>query len=580
MHSLFVSCLLFFALVSFETSSSSSECMIRNDLEAYAQRRCREVLSNRVKELLRENRNDTIAIWIFFDSRDSLSIFKPSSKATSRRLSRSKIFRDDTDIPVRRDYVDRLEEMGIRIRHVSRYFNAASANASLDEIKAIACEPFVRFVDTVARSRRPWPSSGPRFRDCGFLGSSPGNAADPYGGSRCQLEQIGAAFLLDRGFDGSGFVGGSDPVKIAILDTGFRTDHEAFADLKVEAQWDFVQGDSVTSNQSGDSPYQDMHGTAVLGVIAGKLYGEHFGPACGAVYLLAKTEIVDLEIISEEDNWVAGIEWADSAGADIVTSSLGYYEWYTPADLDGKTALCTKAAEIAVSHGIVVVNAAGNRGFAGLVTPADGENVIAVGAVDCSGAIAYFSSRGPTADGRIKPDFVALGLGVQSVAYGDTLTFEHYNGTSLATPLVAGICAQLLEIHRDWSPQDLLYAMRSTSSRSGFPDNDYGYGIPDAELAAISERTPSARIVPFPNPFSSEVRMRVNSKAGSPVSIRVYDCTGALVRILAEGKPAREEFTLTWDGKNQSGRKVSAGVYFVAVESKDSRSYSKLVLLK
>ena len=140
-----------------------------------------------------------------------------------------------------------------------------------------------------------------------------------------------------------------------------------------------------------------------------------------------------------------------------------YPDWYTRDRLDGNTALCTRAADIAVSHGIVVVNSAGNEGTSGLVAPADGDSVLAIGAVDRAGAIASFSSRGPTADGRIKPDFAAMGVGVRSVS--GPAGYGSYNGTSYAAPIVAGVCALLLELHPDWTPM----AMRDSAPRHLFP---------------------------------------------------------------------------------------------------------------
>lgn len=367
---------------------------------------------------------------------------------------------------------------------------------------------------------------------------------------------------------------------VAVLDTGFRLDHIALREVSVEAQRDFVQGDSVTANEPGDGPYQDMHGTTVLGVIAGYLFYHHAGPAWGARYLLAKTEIYDTEIRLEEDHWVAGIEWADSAGADIVTSSLGYYYWYPRDSLDGETALCTRAADIAAGHGIVVVNSAGNRGYGGLVAPADGDSVLAVGAVDGDGVVASFSSRGPTADGRVKPDFAARGVYVQSVAYGDTIGFASYSGTSYAAPLIAGICAQLLEARPDRDPGALRDALRATASKGGFPDNDYGYGIPNAAIA-LSFPEGFAKGGAFPNPFALSTRLQLVSPRRLPATVRVYDARGALVRTISSGRiPGGIDWSVSWDGTNDEGSPVPSGVYFLVAKSPEIDRVSKIVLLR
>ena len=209
------------------------------------------------------------------------------------------------------------------------------------------------------------------------------------------------------------------------------------------------------------------------------------GSAYGASFALAKTEMIDSEVVAEEDNWVAGIEWADSLGADVVTSSLGYNEWYTYEDMDGNTALCTIAADLAVSKGMVVVNAAGNeRPYAWhyIIAPADGDSVIAVGAVDLQGKLTSFSSAGPTYDGRIKPDVLACGY--RTFCASSSGGYTRMDGTSLSTPLVAGVCALLLEAHPDWSPIQVREALWNTASRADNPDNLMGYGIVNAAKAS------------------------------------------------------------------------------------------------
>jgi hypothetical protein len=509
---------------------------------------------------------ETLAVWIFLRDRADADERRFTARETARRALRGSSARDERDVPVDRAAIDLLRPRVLRIRHASRYFNAVSADVRVGALAAIAAEPFVRRIDFVAAARAPLDPVGDTFQPPARGGARPAASADEYGPSRCQLEQIGAAALLERGINGSGAAGGTSQILVAILDSGFRLDHEALRHVDVEAQWDFIQNDSVTSDEPGDPVSQDRHGTTVLGVIAGRSDGALAGPAWGARFLLAKTEMIDREIPIEEDHWVAGIEWADSAGADIVTSSLGYYDWYSPGDLDGETALCTRAADIAASRGVIVVNSAGNRGTAGLVAPADGNGVMAVGAVDCGGEIAYFSSRGPTADGRIKPDFVAMGYAVQSVAHPDTAGFARYNGTSYAAPLVAGICAQLLETHPSWDPAKMHSALRATASRSGFPDNTYGYGTPNAALAAQWPASFSAS-APVPNPFSGETRLQFVSPKLAPVTVRVYDCRGALVRVLADGRPANETWSVSWDGTNEAGRRVASGVYFIVASS-------------
>ncbi len=224
-------------------------------------------------------------------------------------------------------------------------------------------------------------------------------------------------------------------------------------------------------------------------MLGGYAPGTLIGPAYGADFLLAKTETDKFERPIEEDYWVAGIEWAESLGAEVVSSSLGYTDWYTFADMNGLTAVTTRAANRAAELGVVVVNAAGNeRGAAWnhIIAPADGFEVLAVGAVTSSGAIASFSSPGPTADGRIKPDVCALGVNNRLAANlaDGTDTYDRGSGTSFATPLIGGVAALLLEAHPGWTPREVRAALLASASRSGAPNNDFGWGIANAAAAA------------------------------------------------------------------------------------------------
>ena len=221
----------------------------------------------------------------------------------------------------------------------------------------------------------------------------------------------------------------------------------------------------------------------------------------------------------EEDNWVAAAEWADSLGADVINSSLGYYEFgdgfsYTYNDLDGMTAVTTVAADIAVEKGIVVVTSAGNEGndeWHYITTPADGFGVLAIGSIDRNGVIAVTSSRGPTADGRIKPDFVALGVNVMVVNTGTSSSYTVSRGTSYASPAVAGAAALILEANPAWGPDEVKQSLIDNASRSSNPDTDayaYGYGVIDA-LASSGIEKPEPPVIAFrasPVPATGGVR--------------------------------------------------------------------------
>jgi hypothetical protein len=467
-----------------------------------------------------------------------------------------------------------------RIRCRSRYLNAVSAEVEVRKIAAICSFSFVKRLDIVGTYRRRGVPGPGRREEPSSSRQRGAFQSERYGESYTQLSQIEATRLLDLGYNGSGINKGTEPVLVCVMDTGFDLTHEAFSHLSVVAQRDFIQGDSVTSNEPGDAANQDMHGTRVLGTIAGYHEGDLIGPAWGADYLLAKTEIMNPpDVRIEEDYWVAGIEWADSCGADIVTSSVGYVDWYMWEDLDGDEPLCTRAADRAVSRGIIVVNAAGNQRDS-LIAPADGDSVIAVGAVDRFGHITFFSSRGPTADGRIKPELVAMGMEVRSVIEGTVNGYSSYAGTSFAAPLVAGLCAQILEIHPEWSPAEIRQALLFTASRSGSPDNTYGYGLPRGMAASGFDFETVVLSDGIPNPFREQMSFQLYFPEPRRITLRIYDCRGALVKTLEDNSLMHRGRTVTWDGTNDKGRQVVSGVYFLDFLSPGLRRTYKLVRIR
>jgi len=437
----------------------------------------------------------TFAVWVHFTDRGlSPSAFSSALAAATRDLPQRTLDRraktalpgeplvDARDLPVAPQYIEAISALGAEPRRQSRWFNAASFNATRDQITALSQLSFVDHVELVAMFRRDvlgdlGNQSAPLD---GLRKSEDHRYSLDYGGSLTGLEQINVPPVHAMGLSGQG-------VFIGMLDNGFMTTHEAFSHLDIIDAYDFVNDDDIVGPEEGDHPNQANHGTQTLSVLAGFADGSLVGTAFNASVILAKTEDMNDETPIEEDYWVAGLEWVESLGADIVTSSLGYYYWYEFADLDGNTALTTIAADMAVGRGICVFNSAGNqRGdedFPYLTVPADGDSVIAVGAVDSGGLVANFSSPGPTADGRTKPDLTALGVGTFTVAYWNDTGYTSANGTSFATPMLAGVAALLLERMPTLTPMQVREALRSTADNHIRPDNDYGWGIVDAEAA-------------------------------------------------------------------------------------------------
>jgi serine protease AprX len=433
-----------------------------------------------------------IKVWIFFtdkgftDQMDYQSALNQTAKNLTSRTTwrRAKTMKpnlvDFRDIPVNQSYIDQIMKFNAVERQRSRWLNAASFEIPVGELKKISALSFVRSIKPVLGGKRKpvEPGNEPE----GPL-QEKGMYTLNYGSSYSQLQQLNIPVVHSLGYYGQG-------VLVCMMDTGFRKDHQAFqlayTEGRVLAEWDFINNDGNTQNETGDPSTQHNHGTMTWSTLGGASDGNLYGPAYGASFILAKTEDVSSETPIEEDNWMAGMEWADSIGADVISSSLGYIDWYTYPDLDGNTAVITIAADIAAQRGIVVCNAMGNEGSGSgsLIAPADADSIIACGAVDGSGNIAYFSSRGPTYDGRTKPEVCARGVSTRCANPSSTTGYTTADGTSLSTPLIGGAAAVILSAHPTWTPMQIREAMMASGNNSSSPNNTYGWGIPDI-LAAI-----------------------------------------------------------------------------------------------
>lgn len=445
---------------------------------------------------------EPVLVWISFTDkglqdadgvRDAVEIIESTlDNHTKIRMQKHGRVLDFTDIPVYPPYLDALEAMGAILRSTSRWFNAASVSADAETITQIAQLPFVAGIESVKvhKSVYPFPTetyispSDRRFKQ-----------HDLYGLARTQLDIVNATPLIERGLTGAG-------VRIGFLDGGFAFQtHRAFSQLRVIAEHDFVFNDDSTGYQDNQDGTEGVdHGTGVLSIAAGYDPGTYIGPAYNSEVLLAKTEWDTVEVRQEEDFFVAGIEWAEQLGADIISTSLGYFDFdngftYSYSQLDGKTAVTTIAAQEAFERGVVFINSVGNYGMGStgqgtLSTPSDAAGVIAVGSVTSSGNRAGYSSVGPSADGRIKPDVMAMGSNVY-YAQGDTVQdYRVGGGTSFAAPMVAAVAALLLEAHPQWTASQIREALLQTASRVAQPDNFMGYGIINA-VAADAFHLPS-----------------------------------------------------------------------------------------
>ena len=425
--------------------------------------------------------------WVFLESSAWLTIpIRLGKRAMDRRakVDPDNFLLDSLDYEIDSTVLSAIDRTGCRIRTVSHWLRGVSVKADQEQLEAIAELPEVVRLSQVKHLTFVRPES--KLRDAiGEAGSD-----DPfYGTSFTQNELTKATKLHRAGLTGRG-------VRIAILDSGFDLAQPAFDSATVVATWDFINGvepvDQFDCPTQSNSNRQNYHGTLVVGTIAAFVPGELIGSAYHSELMLAKTEITcdGTEIKIEEDNWIAAAQWAEAGGADIITSSLGYYLFsdggsYQFSDLDGETALITIAADIAASKNVLVITSAGNeRGTAWdhIMAPADGDLVIAVGAVSADSSLAPFSSPGPTADGRIKPDCVSLGVQVKSTF--DLGGYLSVSGTSFSAPLVAAVCGLAMEHDPTLTALEMRQNIQQTSNRNTNPDNNFGFGLFDGARAA------------------------------------------------------------------------------------------------
>ena len=525
--------------------------------------------------------------WVqFSDKNDSpYSIDNPEAFLSQRALDRRArlgIAIDEYDIPVNPQYLEAVANCGAELLNPSKWLNGVTIHTSDPSVvTAINNLSFVQIVrdcpnnPKAQESKERWMAA--EMKPTG----SPVMARDFYGGAHDQVYQLRVNELHDMGYDGTGVV-------IAVLDGGFvGTDiHECFDNMREEGRLlgirDFVYGSESVYSQSA-------HGTSCLSTIAAYVPNTMVGTAPKASFYLIHTEDGEGENIIEEYNWVSGAEYADSLGVDVCTTSLGYIdfdmpEWNHPfAHFDGHTAPMTIGAEIAVSRGIICTNSAGNEGdgVCTLGIPADAEHVLTIGAVDADGERAYFSSVGPTYDGRIKPDVMALGDNTY-VASGNPGGWwgDYYNGsgTSFSNPVLAGAMACLRQARPESSVQEICDAVRMAGNRANNPDNEYGYGIPDFVMAL--ELTPlhvdtfvgqNEIIDIYPNPSDGNVHFLM--KEGYKAEINVFDAMG------------RHLNYYHFNGLNHTSLEhfmngLDNGVYYIKADSEIGSQTVKLVITK
>ncbi|MGE5349771.1 MAG: S8 family peptidase [Actinomycetota bacterium] len=511
---------------------------------------------------------------VWFNEKTSLiSDYSPDELLSPAALARREKYGipalTESDLPVSRQHINTLSGSGLVLRCTSRWLNTALFSST--QPKDMAALEDYEFIDSIRLVKNPAEPVKKNYSKYGITQRHDLQATfDP----RIPLN----GHLLHQ----SGLTGRN--ITIAVLDAGFAYADaiESLEPLRerggIVSTWDFV-------NRTGDVYDFHSHGTSVLSILAGILPGIINGTAPGADYILLRTEDDRTEFPVEQDYWIAAAEYADSAGADIITSSLGYYTFddpsmnYSFSDMDGNTTFVTMGADMAASKGILVVSSAGNernKEWIRIIAPSDGDSVMCIGAVKQDLTISDFSSSGYSSDGRVKPDVVAPGVAIP-------IQFEPWawhsgSGTSFSCPVVSGLCASLMQGVPNATPLEIMNAVRESSDRYLRPDSLYGYGLPDflKALSLAEERhsfIPEAVMTAGPNPFNEEIFLWFHESPGE-LTVTITTLNGNTV--IKKHFPVFTARSLRLDGLGS----LAQGFYLARVITDQGERRFKMIKIK
>lgn len=503
------------------------------------------------------------------------SVSRPESYLSARavaRRARQNIAITERDLPVNPAYVSQIRSAGVEVLYTSRWLNAVLVRATPTALQQVRALPFVKGLEYNAAIGQARVASSSTEKSASKFGQTTAEAL-PYGPSAAQLSQLGLDKLHEKGFRGEGML-------VAILDAGFPNVNTVsylqplIRENRIVATYDFVANNRNVFDD-------DDHGLNVLSIMAATADNRLYGGAFKASYALFRTEDAPTESPIEEAYWLLGAERADSTGADVINSSLGYTEFdpafsalnHTYNDLNGRTTLVSRAAQWAAEAGIVVVVSAGNEGaspWRSISAPADAVDVLAVAATNAANSRAAFSSFGPSADGRVKPDIAARGqstlIGTMSGAVASG------SGTSFASPLIASFVATLWQAYPNLTAREIIGIVRRAGHQAQNPDDSFGYGIPTYERAvAMAEKL--LFTLASPNPFADNDLITVpwgELPMTATLDAQLTDVSGRI--LWQQTLPAERSITLSFQKLG-----LPAGIYLLSLTSDNKRKTVRLL---
>ncbi|WP_192349555.1 S8 family serine peptidase [Algoriphagus sp. Y33] len=529
---------------------------------------------------------DRYAVFYKYKPQESLSLERPSEflsqKALDRR-TREGVAPDSLDLPVSQKYVDMVYEKSDYILYSTKWFNATLLVSDEAHVKELEALPFVDRVVLVGRSFVPNPNA--RARRSSYSSATTDHFSKPTESARVlavdeetydfQNSLLGIDRMHEEGYTGKG-------VTIAVFDAGFPGSDTASPLVHLQANGKIV-GTRDFVRPWNENVYSDsQHGTNVLSLIASNEPGKMLAGAPDAAYILAITEEIATEYRVEEYNWVRAAEYADSLGTDIINSSVGYWDFddpemnYTRADLDGETTIIAKGASIAASKGILVINSVGNTGplESTLNSPSDVKGILAIGSVTRELAVSGFSSRGPTGDGRIKPDLAAFGSGAALIRSNGSVGYS--NGTSFSAPQIAALAAGLWEAKPEWTKDKLIESLLNSGTQADEPDNLLGYGIPNffdalyGEILGVDENEEALAWKVYPNPIvGDELNIHFGNSLSAEFSL--FDFNGRILEnVRLNRATVKEPFQILLQG-------LKPGFYLIRMQDSSLVRQSKLI---